>query len=249
MQGMIFNIQKFSIHDGAGIRTSVFFQGCNMRCAWCANPESIEVRPARSNSEAKLYTIEALMPKLLQDKVFYDASGGGVTLTGGEPLLQTPFVMALCDALRAEGVSVIMETAAHISTPIFSEVLAKLDAIFIDLKHYDSDEHLRGTGTRPDLPLANIRAALASDVHVTIRIPVIPGYNNSPEDISCFSDLLKYLGAKKIHLLPFHQMGDYKYEKLGLPYAFSGVPGINSSDLSPFADTLRSIGFQVQVGG
>jgi len=249
MQGLIFNIQKFSIHDGAGIRTNVFFQGCNMRCMWCANPESIEIHPARPDSEAKLYTIDELIPELIKDKVFYDASGGGVTLTGGEPLLQAPFAMSLCDALHAEAISVIMETAAHVSTPVFLDVLAKLDAIFIDLKHYGNDEHLRGTGTGSDLPLDNIRAALASNVPTTIRIPIIPGYNNSSDDISCFSDLLKELGAKEVHLLPFHQIGDYKYKKLGLPYAFSGVPGMKSSDLSPFADSLRTAGFMVQIGG
>jgi len=249
MQGLIFNIQKFSIHDGAGIRTSVFFQGCNMRCTWCANPESIEICPARSDYEAKLYTIKELMPELLQDRVFYDVSSGGVTLTGGEPLLQAPFVMDLCDALRRKGIHVLMETAAHVAVPVFRDVLAKLDAIFIDLKHHNKEEHLRGTGTGLDLPLANIRAALASSVPTTIRLPVIPGYNNSPEDIACFSALLKDLGAKEIHLLPFHQMGDYKYEKLGLPYAFSGVPGMKDTDLEPFADILCKAGFGVQIGG
>ena len=249
MQGLIFNIQKFSIHDGAGIRTNVFFQGCNMRCTWCANPESIETRPTGPDSEAKWYTVEALVPILLQDKAFYDASGGGITLTGGEPLLQAPFVMALCDALRVEGVSVIMETAAHVAVPVFLDVLAKLDGILIDLKHYDNNEHLRGTGATLELPLQNIRAALASDVPTVIRIPVIPGYNNSPADIIGFTALLQDLGAREVHLLPFHQMGDYKYEKLGLSYAFSGVPGMKNEELAPFAEALRDAGFKVQVGG
>ena len=249
MQGLIFNVQKFSIHDGVGIRTNVFFQGCNMRCTWCANPESIEISPASSDSEAKWYAVEELMPALLSDKVFYDASGGGVTLTGGEPLLQAPFVQTLCEALRGEGVHVLMETAAHVATPVFLDVLTKLDAIFIDLKHYDVSEHLRGTGAGLDLPLANIQAALASDVPATIRIPVIPGYNNSGKDIAGFSNLLQELGAKEVHLLPFHQMGDYKYEKLCLPYAFFGVSSMKNTDLEPFADTLRAAGFRVQIGG
>ena len=249
MQGLIFNIQKCSIHDGFGIRTSVFFQGCNMRCAWCANPESIEICPTRPNSEAKLFTIEELVYVLLQDKAFYDASGGGVTLTGGEPLLQAPFAMALCDALHAKDVHVMIETAANVATSIFTDMLEKLDAIFIDLKHHSNKEHMRGTGSGLSLPLANIRLALASDVPTTIRIPVIPSYNNSPEDICRFAELLKDLGAKEVHLLPFHQMGDYKYEKLGFAYAFSGVPGMKDTDLYPFAETLCAAGLEVQIGG
>ena len=251
MKALIFNIQRFSLHDGNGIRTTVFFKGCNLRCKWCANPESLSTEPEMmENAEiGRYYTLDELMSELLKDKAFYDKSGGGVTLSGGEPLLQAEFVCALCDALHDNGISVGIETAANVPLNVFADVLSKIDFALIDLKHHDSDQYKEGTGVGNMLILENIRYALTQRTPVTLRIPVIPGYNDSIEDAHMFAKLLGELGAKEVHVLPFHQLGDNKYKKLGLPYDYAGVPQLHDEDLEAFAGTLSSSGLKVQIGG
>lgn len=248
MKAFIFNIQRFSLHDGAGIRTNVFFQGCNLQCKWCANPESQAIHPD-PNGSAREYTVEELVKELVKDKAFFDTSGGGVTLTGGEPLLHREFVRALCDALHALGIHVAVETAAHIPAAAFTDMIRLFDLIHIDLKHYDEDAHERGTGMGNALILQNIRSALSSDIHTILRIPVIPGYNNSGEDMRGFAQLLKSLGAKEVHLLPFHQMGESKYNNLGIRYDYAGTQQLHEEDLAAFEQILLEAGMQVQIGG
>jgi len=227
LNGLIFNIQKFSLHDGPGIRTSVFFQGCNLRCKWCSNPESFELHPLQPGSKAKEYTVEDLMAELVKDKAFYDASGGGVTFTGGEALMQQAFALALCDALGAEGIGVTLETSANAPGVVFRTLLEKCSFVYIDLKHYDNEAHIRGCGSDTTHILENIRTALDSDIPTTIRIPVIPGFNDSSKDMEGFAVLLKEIGASEVHLLPFHQMGEYKYNNLGLSYDYAGIPSLH----------------------
>ena len=249
MNGLVFNVQKFSIHDGPGIRTTVFFQGCNMRCKWCANPESFELHPTHPSSEAKEYTIDALVSELKKDKVFYDGSGGGVTLSGGEPLLQPDFACALCDALLIEKINVCLETAAHVHQDVFLKVAMKCEIVCIDLKHHDDNAHRIGTNVGMELILSNIRALIECGVHTIIRIPVIPGYNDSAEDFEKFALLLSSLKAQDIQLLPFHRMGSNKYQKLGLEYEFGETKSFQDKDVEPFAKSLRKSGFNVQIGG
>ena len=246
MKARIFNIQRFSLHDGAGIRTNVFFQGCNLRCAWCANPESQAVLDAPGTRE---YDVEALALELIKDKPFFDKSGGGVTLTGGEPLLQAEFVVALSGRLHELGVRVAVETAACVPPEAFQMAAASLDLIHIDLKHYDDQTHRRGTGVGLKQILENIRAALSSGVPTILRIPVIPGFNDAEADAHGFASLLTALGAGEVHLLPFHQMGESKYEKLGMAYAFAGIKQLHEEDLEGFAAVLAAAGLKVQIGG
>ncbi len=249
MKAPIFNIQRFSLHDGAGIRTNVFFQGCNLHCKWCANPESQPIHLDPQHSNAREYTINELVAELVKDKAFYDTSGGGVTLTGGEPLLHPEFVRALCGALHAAGINVAIETAAHIPAAAFIDMLRLFDFVHIDLKHYDEDAHRQGTGTGNALILQNIRSAFASGVHTIIRIPVIPGYNDSKEDMYGFAELLKAQGAKEVHLLPFHQMGESKYQRLGIRYEYAGLKQLHEEDLATFEQILLKEGMLVQIGG
>ena len=246
MKARIFNIQRFSLHDGAGIRTNVFFQGCNLRCAWCANPESQAVAEAAG---AREWGVEELANELIKDKPFFDKSGGGVTLTGGEPLLQEEFIITLCGRLHELGVRVAVETAACVPADAFQKVVSSLDLIHIDLKHYDDEAHRRGTGVGIKQILDNIRFALASGVPTVLRIPVIPGYNDAEADARGFARLLTGLGAGEVHLLPFHQMGEGKYEKLGMDYAFAGKKQLHEEDLAAFEEILLEAGLKVQIGG
>lgn len=247
-EALVFNLQKFSIHDGAGIRTDVFFQGCNLRCGWCSNPESQPMQPL-PGEKATAYTVDALVAELIKDKPFYDESGGGVTLTGGEALLHPAFVLALCEALHREGIHVALETAACVSEDVFLRVLSAVDFAYIDLKHYDDARHRAGTGVGNELILRNIAASLAQKTPVVLRIPVIPGFNDSEADFAGFADLLNTLGAKEVQLLPFHQLGESKYHRLQLNYAYDGQKQLRDGDVSAFASVLERAGIQVQIGG
>ena len=244
----IFNLQKFSIHDGAGIRTDVFFQGCNLRCRWCSNPESQPLEPLPGES-TKVYTVEELVRELAKDKPFYDESGGGVTLTGGEALLFPEFVLALTRALHAEGIHVALETAACVPEDVFTRILAAVDFAHIDLKHYNDAKHRVGTGAGNALILRNIAAALRGTTPIVIRIPVIPGYNDSPADQTGFAETLSGLGANNVQLLPFHQLGESKYNRLNLPYAYDGIKQMRDGDVAAFAKVLEANGISVQIGG
>ena len=247
-EALIFNLQKFSIHDGAGIRTDVFFQGCNLRCGWCSNPESQPMEPL-PGEQATAYTVPALVAELIKDKPFYDESNGGVTLTGGEALLHPGFVIALCEALHQEGIHVALETAACVGEDVFARVLAAVDFAYIDLKHYDDAKHRAGIGVGNALILRNIAYALKSETPVVLRIPVIPGFNDSEDDFSGFVKILGDLGAKEVQLLPFHQLGESKYKRLQLDYAYDGQKQMRDGDVSAFADALCGAGIQVQIGG
>lgn len=251
MEATLFNIQKFCLHDGPGIRTTVFFKGCNLRCAWCANPESQAMAPEEMGGKpvGRAYTLEEVLEETCKDKPFYDQSGGGVTLSGGEPLMQADFACALCDALHAQGVSVGIETAALADTGAFERVLGKLDFAQIDLKHWDEEKHRLGTGVGNAQILNNLRLALASSLPVIVRIPVIPGFNDSPADARAFGDLLAGLGAREVQLMPFHQLGELKYSDLGRPYAYGGVPQLHEEGLSAFAGALTEAGLKAQIGG
>lgn len=244
----IFNLQKFSIHDGAGIRTNVFFQGCNLRCKWCSNPESQPTTPF-PGEKAKDYTVEELVQELRKDKPFYEQSGGGVTLTGGEALLHPEFILSLIEALHREGIHVAIETAASVPTVTFLRVLAAVDFAYIDLKHYDDKKHREGTGVGNLQIRRNIAAALQSNTPVVLRIPVIPGYNDSPQDRAGFAQLLDELGAKEVQLLPFHQLGESKYHRLNMPYEWDGIKQLRDEDVNGFAEYLSGKGFSVQIGG
>ena len=249
MKALIFNIQKFSLHDGPGIRTDVFFQGCNLRCKWCSNPESFDTHPSHCTDNAKEYTVDELMAELIKDKAFYDSSGGGVTLTGGEPLLQPEFIGELCDALSIAGIGTALETSANIPEPVFQHLLHKFDTIHIDLKHYSAKAHLSSTGAGNDLILRNTKTALGSCVHTVLRIPVIPGFNNSPQDMENFARLLNELEASEVHLLPFHQLGENKYKRLNMKYEYMGVPQLHDEDMEPLAGILLANGIATQIGG
>lgn len=247
-EALVFNLQKFSIHDGAGIRTDVFFQGCNLRCGWCSNPESQPMEPL-PGEKAIAYTVETLVAELVKDKPFYDESGGGVTLTGGEALLHPEFVLELAHALHETGIHVALETAACVNEDVFSRVLSAVDFAYIDLKHYDDAKHKSGTGVGNALILRNITNALKSSTPVVVRIPVIPGYNDSEADFAGFAKFLHDLGAKEVQLLPFHQLGENKYKRLQIEYAYDGKKQMRDGDLSAFAETLTKAGIQVQIGG
>ena len=246
--GLLFNIQKFSLHDGPGIRTVVFFKGCPLSCAWCSNPESQRAEPCMmrdgeaSAPDSRPYSLDETLEICLQDRPFYEESGGGVTLSGGEALTQGAFAAALLDALRAERVHTAIETSGCAPPELFAEIAARADLLLFDIKHYDNARHLAGTGVHNGPILANLKNALARGRNVLARLPVIPGYNNSPEDARGFAALLETLGLRRAQLLPFHQFGEKKYDMLGIPYAMRGAPQLHQEELEEFRQIIAASG-------
>jgi len=248
MMGLLFNIQKFSLHDGPGIRTVVFFKGCPLSCKWCCNPESQQAEPCligegeKKTSDSQLYSVEETLEICLQDRPFYEESGGGVTLSGGEAFTQPEFAAALLSALRGEGIHTALETSGHAPAEVFEELSSLSDLLLFDIKHYDGKRHAKGTGVNNSLILKNLKTALDRKIPVLSRIPVIPGYNNSKEDAHGFASLLMEMGLTRVQLLPFHQFGERKYELLNIPYAMRGVPQLHNEDMEDFKHIIADAG-------
>ncbi len=299
-QGMIFNIQRFSIHDGPGIRTTVFFKGCPLNCRWCSNPESqsrhrellynprncrrchscvaacpekaISVRedgyiqidrnactrceactkvclPRALYMEGRLVTAGELVEEAIKDRPFYEKSGGGVTVSGGEPLFQAEFLLEFLQALKDEGIHTTVETTGFASREAFESVLPFIDLLYYDLKHPDSVKHRDKTGVGNERILENLAFAIASGKEMVVRIPVIPGFNNTPEAIAGYVELFQKLGIRQAHLLPFHQYGAGKYDLMGIPYEYRDTPNMEKEELADMKTSLEATGCQVQLGG
>ena len=252
--GVVFNIQRFSLHDGPGIRTVVFLKGCPLLCPWCANPESInpgveefldpdtgEVTPA-----GRTRTIKELLETCEADRVFFEESGGGVTLSGGEAMMQHAFAIEMLRRLQEVGIHTAMESTGHVAAPVFERALEHLDYLLMDVKHHDRQEHKRWTGGYNDLPLRNLSRAVSRGIDICVRIPVIPGVNDTLQDARAFAALLRRLRVERVQLLPFHQFGERKYALLGRPYRMAGVAALHQEDLLDYRDLMRAEGVEAR---
>ena len=221
--GIVFSIEEFAINDGPGIRSMVFLKGCPLRCAWCHNPEGWATEPQwldkKGRKELCGYRISAdeLARKLLRDKDLYRDSGGGVTFSGGEPLMQAPFLCEVMD--RLPGVHKTVETSGYASAEAFGNVLWKADLMLFDVKLVDPALHRRYTGVDNARILENLETLKASGKAFVARIPLIPGVNDTVENMEATAGLL--LGAEglqRVELLRYHKTAGAKYPMVGLPY-------------------------------
>lgn len=242
MTGKIFEIKRFAVHDGDGIRTTVFLKGCPLRCVWCHNPEGLvreteegfyahkcigcgackkeNFTAADCPGEARVVfgrkvTVEELLPLLLEDKDFYASSGGGVTISGGECLVQADFCAALLKELKENGIHTAVDTCGFVSRSAFEKVMPYTDIFLYDLKAYDRETHIRCTGQPNDIILDNLRHLAACRKDVEIRIPYVPDYNAG--EIPQMAEFLATLdNIAALRLLPYHNFAGSKYEALGI---------------------------------
>lgn len=264
-EALVFDIQRFSLHDGPGIRTTLFFKGCTLRCAWCQNPESHQPRQEvaffahcciqcyacralcpkaailtgtdrRINDTlcdgcgncvascltralrmvGKSWGTEELLTEALRDQDFFVSSGGGVTLSGGEPMLQAAFLAGFLPALKAEGIHVTLETCGHFHWTEMERIAPFLDLIYFDLKQMDSARHKTYTTIGNELILSNFRRLAAVFPHLQPRMPVIPGMNDDEKNIAATAAILHECGMETIHCLPYHRMGEAKRGRIGI---------------------------------
>ncbi|MGC9396431.1 MAG: glycyl-radical enzyme activating protein [Anaerolineae bacterium] len=310
--GYVCNIQRFSVHDGPGIRTTVFLKGCTLRCFWCHNPESIRPKPevqffpsrcigcgacvevcpesAQAFDEhgarvfyhekcvacgkcvdvcyaealvftAKAMSAEAVVEEILRDRAFYENSGGGVTLSGGEPALQVEFSRDILERCRAAGVHTAIETAANVPWESLEALLPLTDLVMMDLKHMDSDKHRDATGAPNALLLANARRLVESGKPIIFRIPVIPTVNDTPEEVAAIAAYVRELrdlrvtqhdGASSepasitLELLPFHRMAGDKYNSLGWDYRAANLTPPSKEQMAILTNAAQAQGVPVQ---
>lgn len=256
--GRIFDIQRYSIHDGYGIRTIVFLKGCVLRCRWCCNPESQEyqIQTMMTGGREKIIgrdvTVGEVMETVEKDRNYYRRSGGGLTLSGGESLCQMEFARDLLHAAKAGGINTALESMAGVPFENVEAVLPYLDQYLLDIKHMDGAKHKEFTGSSNEQMLENaVRIAESRMTELSIRVPVIPTFNDSPEEIreiAAFARELKYV--TRIHLLPYHRLGQDKYAGLGREYQMPDVRPPDGERMQQFQKIAAEIsGIECRIGG
>ncbi len=237
-------IQHFSVGDGEGIRTTVFLKGCNLRCPWCHNPETISRDPVTlhyahgDEINGKAMTIEDVVAEVMEDADFYGADGG-VTVSGGEPLLQVRALSELLRRLREQGVSAVVDTAGCVPYASFEALGDLVDTYYFDLKAPDSEGYAVVGGDFARVR-DNLARLLADGRRVRVRIPLIPRFNDTPVVTARLIEVLQSVGAREVDILPFHRLGSGKYEAMGLPYAYREEPGMSRAHAEAVAAAFRA---------
>ena len=254
--GRIFDIQKFSTHDGPGIRTIVFLKGCILRCRWCCNPESQSHRIERMFSGGKLKvvgrdtTVGEVIKEIKKDMPYYRRSGGGLTLSGGEALCQDEFVHALLLEAKKNGINTAVETTACLPWDMIEKNIVLLDNILMDIKHMNSEKHEKFCGLRNELILDNAKKIAAMGKNFIIRVPVIPTFNDTATEIRDIARFAKSLpGVEEIHLLPYHRLGYDKYIGLSRQYPMGDLKTPDSAKMKLLSEAAQSEGLRVNIGG
>ncbi len=240
--GRIHSLESFGTVDGPGIRFVVFLQGCPLRCKFCHNPDTWEVNGGTG------YTPEELMNEILKYKSYMDFSGGGVTFTGGEPLLQAQFLLEVCRLLKPHGISVALDTSGYIWNDAVKELLEYTDLVLLDIKNYDPIVYREVTGVKLDPTLKLLDYLWEHHITVWVRYVLVPGLTDNLSSVEKLSEHLDhYPNVEKIELLAFHKMGEYKWKELGLNYALSNTKEPDKEMLQKTKEILEQNGKTVTV--
>ena len=295
--GLVTNIQRYSLQDGPGIRTTVFLKGCPLDCWWCHNPEGLSpkrevvtvasrclqcgecvracpqgaatpgttpdpavcvrcgacVRACPTGARQLLgteMTVDDVLWEIDRDRIFHDDSSGGVTFSGGEPLLQFDFLLALLKGCAEQGVHTAVDTCGFVKNTQLSQVAALADLILFDLKILDDARHRKFTGVSNALILENLRELSGRHGNVWLRVPVIPGVNNAVEDLEAMARFSASLpGIRHVNLLPYHRTGIQKFQRLGRDYRLPEIAPPSSTEMKAAVDCFEARGLKVKLGG
>lgn len=256
VKGRIFDIQRYSIHDGGGIRTIVFLKGCPLRCKWCCNPEGqhYEIERMTLGGKEKIVgkdvTVGEIIDIIERDRIYYRRSGGGLTLSGGESLTQPDFAVALLKAAKERGINTAMESTGFADFSVISRYLPYLDLYLMDIKHINSAKHKEFTSQSNERILENAVKITNAGTKLIVRTPVIPTFNATKEEIgeiAKFASSLK--GVTEMHILPYHRIGTDKYKGLGRDYSLTGIEPPSKELMNELLAVVESYGLKGQIGG
>lgn len=256
VKGRIFDIQRYSIHDGGGIRTIVFLKGCPLRCKWCCNPEGqhYNVEKMTLGGKEKIVgqdvTVGEIIDIVERDRIYYRRSGGGLTLSGGESLTQPDFAVALLKTAKERGINTAMESTGFADFSVISRYLTYLDLYLMDIKHMNSAKHKEFTSQPNELILENAKKITDAGARLIVRTPVIPTFNATKEEIgeiAKFASSLK--GVTQMHILPYHRIGTDKYKGLNRDYSLTGIEPPSKELMNELLEVVNSYGLKGQIGG
>ena len=265
--GTIFDLKKFAIHDGPGIRTTVFLRGCPLDCWWCHNPEgrstaadcglsmmpgapSASIIRLRNMTTGSAVTAEAVMEEVMKDEIFYDQSGGGVTFSGGEPMMQLEFLASLLGECRRRAVHTTVDTSGYVSSEDFAEIYDLVDLFLFDLKIMDEDGHVQYTGVSNRLIHNNLIALASRGEKLIVRMPMVPGVTDTRENLDAVAAFLKPLkNVRNISLLPYNRLGEDKAERHKLREPRKRWQPPTAEDMDRRRKWLESAGYTVRIGG
>ncbi len=256
VKGRIFDIQRYSIHDGGGIRTIVFLKGCPLRCKWCCNPEGqhYNVEKMTLGGKEKIVgqdvTVGEIIDIVERDRIYYRRSGGGLTLSGGESLTQPDFAVALLKTAKERGINTAMESTGFADFSVISRYLPYLDLYLMDIKHMNSAKHKEFTSQPNELILENAKKITDAGARLIVRTPVIPTFNATKEEIgeiAKFASSLK--GVTQMHILPYHRIGTDKYKGLNRDYSLTGIEPPSKELMNELLKVVNSYGLKGQIGG
>jgi len=266
MQGTILDIKRFAVHDGPGIRTTVFLKGCPLRCLWCHNPESWMPDPevvtkkvmldskefVEKETIGRLMTVGEVMAEVEKERLVMEESGGGITISGGEPLMQPRFLVQLLQESVTLGFHTAVDTSGYGLLSDLQEIVPLTGLFLYDLKCMNETDHERHTGVPNSLILNNFRWLIRQGKPVRVRIPVVGGYTGTRDNLSAILGFLLPFAGKieQIDLLPYHRIGMHKYDKLGIPCKMPGEKGkLPENELFEWKEKLETKGFRVKIGG
>ncbi len=264
--GTVFDIRRFTMNDGPGVRITVFMKGCQMRCSWCHNPEGRDPGPVEIFTETahpdgtvtqekesigKVLKVEELLEIILSEKRLMLDSGGGVTFSGGEPLTQPEFLVPVLRRCREEGLHTTIDTNGYADREVFEAVIPHTSLFLFDLKHTNHEKHLEHTAVGSRKILDNLAFLLKTGANVWLRIPVVPGFNHSRREMAEIIATLRQLPGtiEQVHLIPFRKTAADKYRRLGYDNRMEQVPSMLPAQLFPYRRMFRRAGFEVIIGG
>lgn len=297
-RGVVFDIQRFSVHDGPGIRTTVFLKGCPLKCLWCHNPESQSIQPVLSferelcimcgecvkecsrNAQAivdgariirrelcsgcgrcveacntnalilkgQTMTVEEVFREVIRDELLYRKSKGGITISGGEPLMQPAFTYNILRRGKEHNLHTTIETCGHAPWASLKKILKVTDLVIYDLKHMDSIQHKKFVGVDNVLILKNLKKIIEKEKEVHVRVPLIPGLNDSEDNLLKIAEFFNHLRLTSVEFIPYHEFASTKYELLGMDYSLKALTAYTSEELEQKRKKMAKLGIKIVIG-